>query len=318
MATKQESDAQKDITKWAGKDGEFKRQASTFRSHIGPDTEFKAEKGRYQLYVSYACPWAHRTLITRKLKGLEEFIDVSVVHPHMGALGWSFYPPIRGEDGSYPKTTGEVGPDDGIAGVVPDPLYHAKFVRELYFRAEKDYGGRFTVPILWDKKTETIVNNESSEIIRMFNSEFNTELSDEFAKIDLYPEALREEIEGQHSWVYDTINNGVYKSGFATTQKAYENNVVPLFESLEKVEKILEGGKDFMVGDVQHFKCNINTIRDGFPNINRWMKNLYHNYPAFKDTTNFEHIKHHYCTSHPQINPTRIVPLGPIPHIQPL
>ncbi|KAI5476729.1 Glutathione S-transferase [Pseudohyphozyma bogoriensis] len=232
------------------KDGQFKRTVSSFRDHIRPDGEFKPEKGRYILYVSYACPWAHRTLITRKLKGLDEVIDLSIVHPHMGAKGWSFYPPLRDEDGHYVQANGEdVGSDDGIAGVIPDLVHHAKFLRELYFLAEKNYDGRFTVPILWDNKTSKIVNNESSEIIRMLNSEFNSQLPEEFASIDVYPSSLRKDIDSINDWVYDKINNGVYKSGFATSQKAYEANVVPLFDSLERVEKILDGGKTFLVGD---------------------------------------------------------------------
>ncbi|KAL8292698.1 hypothetical protein RQP46_001310 [Phenoliferia psychrophenolica] len=336
--TTQAQQAQKDITSWASKDGQFKRLPSTFRSHIEQGGQFAPDKGRYILYVSLACPWAHRTLIVRQLKGLEAFIDVAVVHPFMGAMGWSFYPPIRGAEGEYPATTGETGPDDGMAGVIRDPLYDAKFARDLYFRADKDYSGRFTVPILWDKKTETIVNNESSEIIRMLNSEFNSELPSSFASLDLYPSSLRSDIDAQNSWVYDTVNNGVYKSGFATTQKAYEANVVPLFESLDRLEKILDGGKDYVVGEqmteadvrlfttiirfdpvyVSHFKCNIGTIRKNYPNLNLWMKKLYSKYPAFKDTTNFEHIKAHYFTSHPQINPTRVVPVGPLPPIEAL
>ncbi|KAM0749747.1 glutathione-S-transferase [Meredithblackwellia eburnea MCA 4105] len=337
-------EAQKDITKWASaKDGEFRRLASTFRNHIEDGGTHPPVKGRYHLYVSLACPWAHRTLIVRKLKGLEDFIDVSVVHPHMGALGWSFFPPIRGENGEYPATKGEVGKDDGIADVTGDQVYGSKFIRELYFRAEKEYSGRFTVPVLWDKQLDTIVNNESAEIIRMFNTEFNSVLPAEFVKIDLYPSHLQKEIEAQHAWVYDTVNNGVYKSGFASTQKAYQHNVVTLFESLDKLEKLLEekkkaGTGDWVVGDqmteadvrlfttiirfdnvyVLHFKCNIGTIRSNYPNLNRWMKNLYYNFPAYKDTTNIEHIKAHYFTSHPQINPFRVVPVGPLPAIEPL
>lgn len=245
-----EAQHQKDITSWAGKDGEFKRLPSTFRTtELGGD--HLVEKGRYVLYVSLACPWAHRTMIVRELKGLHEYIDLSVVHPHMGALGWSFYPPIRklysrslnlasfkliltnhafpgGENGEYPATTGDVGKDDGIAQVIKDPLYDSKFIRELYFKANPDYAGRFTVPILWDKKLHTIVNNESSEIIRfvpvflsrdfdpigltfcyityrMMNTQFNSVLAPEFASLDLYPAALQSAIEEQNAWVYETV-----------------------------------------------------------------------------------------------------------------
>ncbi|GAA5944521.1 hypothetical protein JCM1841_007048 [Sporobolomyces salmonicolor] len=197
----------KDITSWASKDGEFRRQQSTFRDSIEPNGKFPPEKGRYVLYVSLACPWAHRTLIVRKLKGLEDFFDVSIVHPHMGALGWSFYPPIRGENGEYLKTEGEVGENDGVKDVIPDPLYNAKFLRELYFKVNPDYSGRFTVPIVWDKKTETIVNNESSEIVRFMNTAFNEVIDDKYAKLDLYPEACRKEIDDQNDWVYNTVNN---------------------------------------------------------------------------------------------------------------
>ncbi|GAA6021455.1 hypothetical protein JCM10207_004741 [Rhodosporidiobolus poonsookiae] len=333
-----EQDHQKNITAWASKDGQFRRQASSFRDKIEVGGKFAPEKGRYILYVSLACPWAHRTLILRKLKGLEDFIDVATVHPYMGALGWSFYPPIRDEDGGYPATQGETGKDDGIAEVTRDPLYDAKFIRELYFKVDPEYSGRFTVPVLWDKKTESIVNNESSEIIRFFNTEFNSLLPDDKAKVDLYPEALRPEIDDQADWVYNKVNNGVYKSGFATTQEAYESNVVPLFESLDRLEKMLEGGKEFIAGpqlteaDVRlyttivrfdpvyasHFHCDLGTIRHNYPNLNRWLKNLYWNYPAFKETTNFEHIKKHYFMSHKHLNPTHIVPLGPIPSIEKL
>ncbi|GAA6049179.1 hypothetical protein NBRC10513_003290 [Rhodotorula toruloides] len=327
--------SKQDITAWASKDGQFRRQASTFRDKIEVGGKYPPEEGRYVLYVSLACPWAHRTLIVRKLKGLEKFIDVAVVHAHMGALGWSFYPPVRDQDGGYPKTQGEVGEPDGLAEVTGDPLYKSKFLRELYFRVDPNYSGRFTVPVLWDKKTESIVNNESSEIIRFMNSEFDSLLDEEHVKLDLYPEALRSEIDDQNKWVYDTVNNGVYKSGFATTQQAYEDNVVPLFKSLDRLEKMLEG-KQFIAGDqlteadvrlyttiirfdpvyYNHFKTNIGTIRHRYPNLNAWQKRLYWQNDAFKSTTNFDHIKRHYFESHPQINPTRVVPVGPQPHIE--
>lgn len=310
-----------DITKWASEDGHFRRQASTFRDVIGPGSDFAAEKGRYHLYVSYACPWAHRTLIVRQLKGLEDFIGVSVVSPRMGELGWPF------------------ASADEFPAADKDPLYDSKHVRDLYFRANAEYKGRFTVPILWDKKHSTIVNNESAEIIRILNTAFNDQLPEGEAKsLDIYPEALHAAIDELNAWVYDTVNNGVYKSGFATKQEAYEASVKPLFASLDKLEGILAGGKDFLIGDRLteadvrlfttiirfdpvyhgHFKCNLGSIRHDYPNINRWLKNLYWNYPAFKDTTNFEHIKTHYYWSHPQINPTRIVPLGPKLNIEPL
>jgi len=300
-------------------DGSFKRKPSSFRNLIEPEGKFSPEKGRYHLYVSYACPWATRTLITRKLKGLEDFIDVSVVSPHMGEHGWPFKK------------------SDDFPGTDDDPLYGAEHIKDLYLRVEPNYDGRFTVPVLWDKKTETIVNNESSEIIRMFNTAFNAYLPKDKAAIDTYPEHLRAEIDGVNEWVYDTVNNGVYKSGFAKTQEAYEAAVQPLFASLDRLEKMLQG-KDYLVGDqlteadirlfvtivrfdpvyVGHFKCNIRTIRGGYPAIHLWMRKLFWKNPAFKETCNFEHIKTHYYWSHPFINPTRIIPVGPIPDILPL
>ncbi|KAH9852336.1 glutathione S-transferase [Lenzites betulinus] len=309
-----------DITKMkTDPDGSFKRKSSTFRDFVKKGGHFEPEKGRYHLYVSYACPWATRTLIVRKIKGLEDFIDVSVVSPRMGTQGWPF------------------ANVDAFPGADVDPLYNVEHVKELYLQAQSDYEGRFTVPILWDKKTSTIVNNESSEIIRMFNDAFNDQLPADKAAIDLYPETLRKEIDDINDWVYDTVNNGVYKSGFATSQKAYEAAVVPLFESLDRLEKILTG-KDYLVGDrlteadvrlfvtivrfdpvyVGHFKCNIRTIRDGYPAIHSWLRKLYWNNAAFSETCNFDHIKTHYYWSHPSINPHRVVPVGPIPHILPL
>ncbi|TFY68102.1 hypothetical protein EVJ58_g1203 [Rhodofomes roseus] len=300
-------------------DGSFNRKASQFRDSLEKGGKFEPEKGRYHLYVSYACPWATRTLIMRQLKGLEEFIDVSVVSPHMGEHGWPF------------------ASADAFPGTDADPLHGAQHVKDLYLRAAPDYEGRFTVPILWDKKQDTIVNNESSEIIREFNSAFNHLLPEEKAKLDFYPEHLRKEIDEVNDWVYNTVNNGVYKSGFASTQAAYEQAVHPLFASLDRLEGMIQG-KDYLIGDqlteadirlfvtivrfdpvyVGHFKCNIRTIRDGYPAIHRWLRKLYWNFPAFKETCNFEHIKTHYYWSHPMINPHRIVPVGPIPDILPL
>ncbi|KAH7910114.1 glutathione S-transferase [Hygrophoropsis aurantiaca] len=300
-------------------DGSFKRGASSFRSWIKTGTEFAPEKNRYHLYVSYACPWATRTLITRKLKGLEEIIPVSVVSPHMGEDGWPF-------------ANVDPFPDADV-----DPLYNSSHVKDLYFRADPNYTGRFTVPVLWDTKTHTIVNNESSEIIRMFNTEFNDLISPEKATIDIYPEAHRKEIDNINEWVYDTVNNGVYKAGFASTQEAYEKAVYPLFVSLDRLEKML-AGKDYLVGNtlteadirlfvtiirfdpvyVGHFKCNIRDIRSGYPAIHTWLRKLYWNNSVFKDTTNFEHIKVHYYWSQTKVNPTRVVAVGPDPDIKPL
>ncbi|KAF9567172.1 hypothetical protein CPC08DRAFT_627218 [Agrocybe pediades] len=300
-------------------DGSFKRADSSFRNVIEKGGKHEPEQNRYHLYVSYACPWATRTLIVRKLKGLENLIPVTVVSPFMGADGWPF---------------AQVSP---FPAADEDPLYKSAHVKDLYFKADPDYSGRFTVPVLWDKKLHTIVNNESSEIIRIFNTAFNDFIPADKAEITYYPEALRKEIDELNEWVYHDINNGVYKSGFASTQEAYEKAVHTLFNSLDRVEKLLTG-KEYLIGDrlteadirlfvtiirfdpvyVGHFKCNIRTIRNGYPAIHKWMQNLYWNNPAFKDTTNFEHIKAHYYWSHPHINPTRIIPVGPIPNILPL
>lgn len=325
MATRDVTD-QSNIQKMkTEEDGSFKRKASTFRDVIEKGGKFAPEKGRYHLYVSYACPWATRTLITRKLKGLEDFVGVTVVSPRMGDSGWPFGKSDANSDG------------DEFPGAEPDPLYGSKHIKDLYLKVEPDFSGRFTVPVLWDKQLHTIVNNESSEIIRMFNTAFNDQIPPEQAAIDIYPEALRKEIDELNDWVYDTVNNGVYKSGFASSQSAYETAVVKVFESLDKLEKILQG-KDYLIGNVLteadirlfvtivrfdpvyvgHFKCNFNTIRDGYPNLHLWMRKLYWNFPAFKDTCNFDHIKTHYYWSHAFINATRVVPLGPVPNIKPL
>lgn len=329
------------ITDWvspSSKTGEFKRQQSSFRNFISsaPGSRFPPEAGRYHLYVSYACPWATRTLIARKLKGLEDVISFSVVHWHMGPNGWRFV------------TADEAENDDAVkgSGVIPAPVEAHKnltHLREIYFSVDPSYSGRFTVPILFDTKENVIVNNESSEILRMLDGEF-AGLGTGPVKVGgqdvvLYPEDLKEQIEEANGWMYEGINNGVYKSGFATTQEAYEKAVVRLFECLDRAETHL-GEKEgpFWFGErltevdvrlfvtiirfdpvyVQHFKCNIRDIRSGYPAIHKWMQNLYWNFPAFKDTTNFTHIKNHYTKSHTQINPLSITPLGPIPHILPL
>ncbi|KAH0581306.1 hypothetical protein H2248_012402 [Termitomyces sp. 'cryptogamus'] len=319
MATKDHA-LQSDIAKMkADPDGSFKRADASFRSIIEKGGRFEPELDRYHLYVSYACPWATRTLIVRKLKGLEDIIPVTVVSPRMGAQGW----PFANVD-SFPDTD-------------VDPLYNAEHVKDLYLKADPEYRGRFTVPVLWDKKTHMIVNNESSEIIRIFNTAFNHLVPSDKAALDYYPANLRAQIDELNAWIYPNINNGVYRAGFATSQEAYQKAVVEVFEGLDRAEKLLVG-KDYLVGDklteadirlwvtiirfdpvyVGHFKCNFRTIRDGYPAIHKWMQKLYWNNPAFQSSTNFEHIKTHYYWSHPQINPTRVVPVGPIPNIRPL
>jgi len=319
MSTTRDVRDQSDVAKIKrNPDGSFTRAPSTFRNTIEKGGVHEPEKDRYHLYVSYGCPWAHRTLITRKLKGLEDFVSLTVVSPRMDEDGWAF------------------ANVDPFPGAEDDPFHDSKHLKDVYLRVQPDYEGRFTVPLLWDKKLEQIVNNESSEIIRIFNSAFNGLLPADKAAIDIYPEALRPEIDGINEWVYDKLNNGVYKSVFATTQEAYEKAVIPVFEALDRIEKLLEG-KDYLVGgalseadirlyvsvvrfDVAYyglFKCNFRTIRDGYPAINLWLRKLYWNRPEFKDTTNFVHIKTGYYWSI-KANPTKVVPLGPIPNILPL
>lgn len=319
------------ITSYAGQNGEFNRQKSQFRNFISrePGAEFPPEKDRYHLYVSFACPWAHRTLIVRKLKGLEDIIPFTSVHWHMQEKGWRF-----------------IHDNEDVPGenVTKDPL-HPDFthLRQLYFAAEPDYSGRFTVPTLWDKKKNTIVSNESSEIIRMFYTEFDDLLPEKFKSVTLFPKNLQSTIEETNEWTYNDINNGVYKSGFASTQAAYEKAVYQLFKSLDRVEAHLaeqakkgDGpyyhGANITEADirlyttivrfdtvyVQHFKCNIRDVRSGYPHLHKWVRNLYWNVPAFGETTQFEHIKKHYTKSHTQINPFSITSVGPVPDILPL
>lgn len=293
--------------------GRFERSAARFRNWITPDGKpgpsgtggFAAETGRYHLYVSLACPWAHRTLIFRKLKGLEDHISVSVVHPDMLDKGWTF------------RTD-----DDGATG---DTLYGHDFAHQIYTRADSDYSGRVTVPILWDKTQETIVSNESAEIIRMFNSAFDgvTGNTDDF-----WPDPLRDDIEDVNARIYDTLNNGVYKSGFATTQAAYDAAVGPLFDTLDWLEERLSTNR-YLMGDTLteadwrlfttlirfdpvyfvHFKCNVKMIRQ-YDALSAYMKRI-HDMPEVKPTVHLDHIKQHYYYSHAHINPYRIVPRGP-------
>lgn len=286
--------------------GKFERQASKFRDNVSNDEDAKypVESGRYHLYVSLACPWAHRALIFRRLKGLEEHIDVSVVHPEMLDNGWEFK--------EYPGSTG-------------DKLYGFDYAHQIYTKAKPEITTRVTVPILWDKQTETIVNNESAEIIRIFNSGFNALTSNDD---DYYPEALRQEIDDINEMVYHDINNGVYKAGFATTQKAYEEAVNALFHALDIVEERLSKQRYLVGSNITeadwrlfttlirfdavyhgHFKCNKKQIAD-YPNIYGYMKELYQ-VPGVAETVNFDHIKRHYYFSHTMINPTQIIPVGP-------
>lgn len=292
--------------------GRFVRGSSQFRNWVtadgsaGPSGEggFAAEDGRYHLYVSYACPWAHRTLIFRALKGLESKISVSVVHWLMVEDGWTF------AEGS---------------GVVPDSVNGCDLLHQVYTRSQADYSGRVTVPVLWDKKRGTAVSNESSEIIRMFNSAFDGVGA---TAGDYYPEPLRDEIDAVNQRIYTTVNNGVYRAGFATNQEGYEEAVTPLFETLDWLEERLATSR-YLVGSapteadwrlfttlvrfdavyVGHFKCNIRRLVD-YPNLWAYVRDLYA-VPGVAETVHMDHIKRHYYESHDKVNPTGVVPLGP-------
>jgi len=306
--------------------GKFVRSNAKFRNWITPDGApgmtgeggFKAEADRYHLYVSYACPWAHRTLMFRKLKGLENLITVSVVHPDMLSDGWTL-------DADFPGATG-------------DTLYGLPFARDIYIKADTNISGRVTVPILWDKKSEAIVSNESSEIIRMFNTAFDGLTGN---TSDYWPVHMRDEIETVNARIYDTLNNGVYKCGFATSQHAYDSAVGPLFETLDWLEDRLSKSR-YLMGDKiteadwrlvptlfrfdqvyhLHFKCNRSRIVD-FPNLWAYTRELYQwvapDGSRIAETVNFDHIVRHYHYSHETINPHRIIPINPdidwdVPH----
>ena len=294
-------------------EGRFEREDAGFRNWVTFDGSagpsgiggFKAEPNRYHLYVSLACPWAHRTTIYRKLKGLEDMISLSVVHPFMGDKGWTFA--------------------EG-AGVIADPIVKADYLYEVYIAAKPDYTGRVTVPILWDKETNTIVSNESSEIIRMFNSAFDEVGA---TAINFLPTELLAEIDTVNEFVYSAVNNGVYKAGFATTEAAYKEAVITLFDALDTLEARLVDQR-YLLGNtiteadwrlfttlvrfdavyVGHFKCNIRRIVD-YPNLWGYLRDLYQ-VPGIAETVSIEHIKAHYYTSHANINPTRIIPVGPL------
>ncbi len=298
----------------AKSDGRFERSAAQFRNWVtadgsaGPSGKggFKAETGRYHLYVSYACPWAHRTLIFRVLKRLEAHISLSVVHWHMGAQGWTF-------------AAGD--------GVVPDPIVGAQYMHQVYIAADAKYSGRVTVPVLWDKRQKTIVSNESPEIIRMFNSAFDA-LRGVEAKLDFYPKALRAEIDAVNARVYATVNNGVYRAGFATAQAPYDEAVRELFDSLDWLEARLArqryvAGNQITEADWRlfttlvrfdpvyhtHFKCNLRRLVD-YPNLWNYTREIYQ-VPGVAATVRLDHIKKHYWGSHRTINPSGLVPIGP-------
>ena len=297
----------------AGPAAAFERSETAFRNWVTPDGRpgptgsdgYSAAPGRYHLYVSLACPWAHRTLIVRALKGLEQIVPVSVTHWLMAEQGWSFSP-------------GE--------GVIPDPLFNSRYLHEIYTRADAHHTGRVTVPVLWDQHTQTIVNNELSEIIRMFNTAFDAVGA---KPGDYYPRVMREEIDELNARIYDTVNNGVYKAGFATTQAAYEEAVAPLFETLDWLEGRLSQSRflcdeTLTEADIRlfttlvrfdavyhgHFKCNVRRLAD-YRNLWAYTRDIYQ-IPGVAPTVNFLHIKRHYYQSHKRINPSGIVPVGPL------
>ena len=287
--------------------GRFIRPSTTFRHKITADgsSGFKAESGRYHLYISWACPWAHRTAILRKLKGLEDAIGLSVVAAEIDQNSWEF---------------------SDEPGAIPDTVNHTNYLWQLYLLAEPKYSGRVTVPVLWDKQTGTIVNNESREIIRMLDTEFDSIAQKD---VNFYPQDLRSKIDETIDAIYQPINNGVYRAGFATTQSAYEEAVTELFDALDYWEGVLAKQR-YLCGDIiteadwcmfttllrfdsvyyVHFKCNLRRIVD-YPNLWNYLKDLYQQ-PGVKETCNLDHIKRHYYKSHPNVNPTRIVPKGPI------
>ncbi|MBV0893023.1 glutathione S-transferase family protein [Paracoccus sp. Z118] len=294
--------------------GRFERTITRWRNWItadgsaGPSGEggFAAESGRYHLYVSYACPWAHRTLILRAIKGLEDHISVSAVHPDMLSEGWEFRT-------DFPGATG-------------DTLFGERFLRDIYLRADPRASGRVTVPVLWDKARGTIVSNESAEILRMLNSAFDGITGNDD---DYWPPALREQCDTLNARIYDTVNNGVYKAGFATTQEAYDEAIHPLFDSLDWLEELLSRNR-YLTGDRlteadwrlfttavrfdlvyhTHFKCNRRWLRD-YPNLWGWTRELYQ-FPGVAGTVHFDHIVRHYYCSHPTINPYGIIPINPV------
>ncbi len=290
-------------------EGRFVRSTTSFRDRVTADgsSGFGAEAGRYHLYVAWACPWAHRTAILRKLKGLEDAISMSVVGSYMGDDGWGWY---------------------GEPGEVPDDVNGARYLREVYQKADPSYTGRVTTPVLWDKETGTIVNNESREIIRMLDHEFDG-VEGVRADLDFCPEDLREEGDRVIDEIYEPINNGVYRTGFAMKQPAYDEAVTELFEALNHWEEVL-GERRYLCGEriteadwcmfptllrfdpvyVGHFKCNLRRIVD-YPNLWNYTKDLYQQ-PGVAETANLDHIKKHYYRSHESINPSRIVPKGPI------
>lgn len=292
--------------------------------HVLGSAQFPAEPGRYHLYVGLFCPFAHRVILTRQLKGLQSVLSMDVVKPY----------PKEGGGWRFPETDDEY-PDSTV-----DSLFGSKFLHDLYFRSDAAYKGKYSVPVLWDKRTNQIVNNESEDIMRMLNHAFDDCISPEspLRDLDFFPQELQQEIRDVSSWMMPDLNNGVYKAGFADTQEDYEKNCRIVFQTLDRLEEILaEGQQIFLLGSMQptevdiklyttlirfdavyqqHFKLMIRSIRHGYPHLHRWLKNFYWNVQGVAETTNFKHIKENYTKSHKDINPKSITPLGPEPDIE--
>jgi glutathionyl-hydroquinone reductase len=299
--------------------------ADSWHGIIAADSPFTPDKNRYHLYVGLFCPFAHRALLIRHLFNLQEVLPISIVRPYPkgnddGWPGWQF----PKDDAEYPNAT-------------TDHLFSSKFLHEVYFKADSEYKGRYSVPLLWDKQTDTVVNNESAEILRWLQGAFDGVVETGKKSMELYPEDLRDVIDEVSVWMQRDLNTGVYKAGFAETQEDYDKNVLPVFAALNRVERMLhENGGPYLLGRqlteidvrayctiirfdpvyVQHFKLNLGTIRGEYPQINNWLKRLYWQVSGFKETTDFKHIKENYTKSHFGINPKAITPMGPFPNIE--
>jgi glutathionyl-hydroquinone reductase len=297
----------------------------SWHGKVHQDGPFPPEVGRYHLYIGLFCPFAHRVNIVRHLKGLQDILPISVVKPYpkgdeKGWPGWQFL----AFDDEYPSAT-------------VDHLFGSKYLHEVYFKAEQEYKGRYSVPVLWDQKSQTIVNNESPELMRDLQTAFNHLLSPENAAVSLYPAHLRGKIDEVSEWLQRDLNSGVYKAGFAENQESYDKTVLPVFAALNRLEKMIHSnGGPYILGKelteldvrtyasvvrfdpvyVQHFKCNLGMIRKDYPQLNNWMKRLYWSVPCFRETTDFKHIKENYTKSHGDINPRAITPMGPWPNIE--
>lgn len=301
----------------------------SFHGKITPSGPFTPDKDRYHLYIGLFCPFAHRANLALHIKQLDKHagIKTSIVRPYpkgddKGWPGWRFN--TKDDKPDYPRATEE-------------PFFGSKYLHELYFKADPDYKGRYSVPVLWDKKLNTIVNNESHELLRDFQTCFNSILPKGLADRTLYPESLRPKIDEIEPWMQSHFNTGVYTAGFAPNQEVYDRNLPSPFAAMNKIEKLLsQSGGPYILGKqmteldirayatairfdtvyVQHFKCNLGTVRHDYPHINNWMKNLYHNHPEFRETTDFKHIKENYTKSHLDINPKMITPVGPWPSVE--